>query len=614
MTADTLTMAGIASQVMDEQGALVQLAGSSAVLAIAANLDLNNPICIKECPDTTSTFKSCLQQVESEVQTPKEPDGSYWKKYNYEMNFVQDYGSTTMAHRYCIPKDTAMLEQLSSTFTSGLNAVMLRSSEVLTSWLVLVIAAVGAVALSYVYIFLVEKLAAILIYILLTISSVLPFLAGILFLYSGFQQDISQQMASHFGGDATIPTLPTLINREADIAVGFALLAVGLIVGIIGCCFRNSIDMVVGTVQATVNVMFDIPSLLFLPLINAATGALLFFALFFGFCLMLSVGSVSHYDINEYVPRGIARNFLSSDDDLTYIALYLYLALWIWEFKTALEQFVVAYTVQIWYNAEYHSGKKAVPCATILQSAFFGLTFHFGSLAFGSSITAFLRFLYFVVEYVRRETVRQAGGDENVNKVSQVAAGCCVCCLSCIESLIKYMNKGAYVIVAMESVGFCTAADTSATLMISEAATISTLQGATVLFQLVGAGSITGLGAYLTWILTQNVSTFNDPASDHYVAEPEIVSAAAGILCLAVSGTFMAMFDVISDMMLFAWLADRKYRKENGLHANPNMPTQLKELMAKFVDEKYHDSTMQSGDRTMHSGTEHLQLDGCTMM
>lgn len=587
MTKDAIAAAGIAPFILDPSSQReVDLSSVAALLAGGSSLDFENPICVSECPQSTSTYNSCLKGV-TEVTGPMAANGTFSVVQTYDFGLVQDHVTYDFAERFCLPKDDFLLKQLNGTFTTGYNAAMFKASELIEVWPVYLLTLGLAVVLGYAYLFCIAKIAGPLIYLMVFISTILPLGGGIYFLYGAFSEDLGEHLAVHLGANNTLPYAPTTGDKTADTVIGLVLTLLGLAVLCLACCKRHSIDLVIGVLQCTVSVLWDLPTLLVQPLIDAIIRTIILAKGFIGLAMLLSMGSATSYSgaFSSYVPKGLARSIELTDDDFVRLGFYAFVWVWIWEFFVALEVFVVSYAVQLWFFAPEKDGRKRVACFPIFRGYLIGLSFNAGTLAFGACIMTLFRAIYALVEYLRRQAVEAAGGDgdekSTVNKVSQGAAACCCCALGCCESLIRYLNKGVYLVVAVESDSYCSAADQALELMSSELAAVALLQGALALVRWLAILSITGGGTFVTWNVVRNLDQFSNPESKLFVANPELVSVVGGVICLLVSSAFMTMFDTVADTMVYSYTLDKKFRKENGYQDNKNVPKQLRDLLDK---------------------------------
>ncbi|CAJ1427194.1 unnamed protein product [Effrenium voratum] len=567
----------LGEDVLDGAGKWMDLANQ--ILPPSQNIDLLHPVCVSACPANSDTFHSCLQEVKVEKQEPKSFDGSFWMNSTYISRLVQDVAAFAFARRFCLPQENFILENINATFQGSANQVMYGLAEVIESRWAFIIAGAFAVVLSYIYMFLVDLLAAPVIYVLLFLAVAGPIATGLYFIYGAFHEEVGKLIVDIAGHEVSLPQVPTTSDRNWDIVVAVVAILAGIGMAIFWCCKRKSINFVVVAIKATIRVLYDVPTLVLLPAINTAVRGIVLILALWGFALILSAGEIEAYDVSSlgYVPHGIARTFSPDQDGMLYLIYYVFCAAWIFELVLALQQFVVAYTVQVWYNSPVKDGKKRVPCCPITRAFFMGLTYHLGSLAFGAVLLALLRVVYLVVAFMQSQAKKT--GDEKTNAAAKMATACCCCCLDCARQVLKYLNSGAFVMVAVNSDGYCTGADRALRYMASEFVAIGALEGSTFFFQVLGNIVIPGSGGYFTYLVIKHVEHFNDPSSDGYIAQPGLMAAVGSVVCLGVSISFMAIFDTVSDAMLFAFMTDEEWRKGKGLPPNPNIPENLQKLL-----------------------------------
>lgn len=559
------------TDIKDPSGAIVSIINK--IVTPGDALDLLHPICVATCPSDSGSFHPCLQSVSTEKGT-KSFDGSFLQTSDFVSKLVQDIETITFAHRFCMPKESFAwtLETLNETIEGSATEVMYGLAEIVEARKVFLFTGCMAVVISYIFMFALDCLAFPVVYTALTICVVGPVGAGLYFIYGAFHHEISNGIEDA-GWNVVLPKAITTSDRNWDIIVSILCFLLGIGVACFWCCKKKSINFVIVAVKATIRVLYDVPTLILLPSLNTAARAIVLILAMWGLALVVSVGEVASYDIHSWVPQGLARTFNHTQDERLYILYYIFACAWIYELLLALQQFVVAYTVLIWYNAPLNNGKKKVPCAPIVRAAFMGLTYHLGSLAFGAVLLAFFRIIYVLVTFFYNQNKKNQ--DEEANGVVKAATACCCCCLNCFEQILRYLNSGAYVMVAVSSDNYCQGADRAVKLMLSEFVAIGALEGSTFLFQTLGNISIPAAGGYLTYLMVTQLEQFKSVTSPDYIAQPKVIAVVGGLICLGVSVSFMSIFDTVSDAMLFAFMTDEDWRKKHGLPPNPNIPENL---------------------------------------
>ncbi|CAK0846901.1 unnamed protein product, partial [Prorocentrum cordatum] len=121
---------------------------------------------------------------------------------------------------------------------------------------------------------------------------------------------------------------------------------------------------------------------------------------------------------------------------------------------------------------------------------------HSGSLAYGTFILAITQFVHYVAEYVERQSEQ---GVEN--PVVHCLACCISCCCGCCEQIVKTVNRNAFFIIAITSKSFCSAARSLFHIIADYGAAMAVLNGATVIFQMVGGLMITAASGFFAQLL-----------------------------------------------------------------------------------------------------------------
>merc|ERR1719464_582528 len=138
--------------------------------------------------------------------------------------------------------------------------------------------------------------------------------------------------------------------------------------------------------------------------------------------------------------------------------------------------------------------------------------YHLGTIALGALLLSLLEAVHFVLAMMQKR-LEEGKEDRSKCDVSRVCAGCCCCCLSCFECVIRFMNKNAYIVTAVESEPFCKAAQIAFNIIANEIAALGGLSVVLKFFMISGGIIITSLGAYLTWLLVHSLEIFTNPES-----------------------------------------------------------------------------------------------------
>ncbi|CAE7042257.1 slc44a2 [Symbiodinium natans] len=388
---------------------------ANAILSPSQTMDLLHPICLASCPQDRSTFHPCLSDIETQRQVPRNFDGSFWVNNTYISHLVQDIETMLFAQRFCLPKDNFLVEQLNQTLSGSMNAVMYKAQEIVDARRVYILAGGMAILMCYVYLFAIDLLAAPIIYIMLFLATGGSYATSLYFFYAALRVDLGAALAVEV---EALPLVESTNDRNWDLVIAIVCLVLGIAATCFWCCKKSSISFVIAAVKATIRILYDVPQLILLPAVGAVIRGLVFIIFLWGGALLVSAGEIEQVDLSQYVPKGIARSFTHTQDQTMYIVYYCFVVFWMWEFLLALETFVAAYAVVVWYNAPVSDGKKRVPCFPVVRAFLMGLSYHFGSLLFGAVILAIFRFAYVLVSLLESQAAIEGYGGSGATEAA----------------------------------------------------------------------------------------------------------------------------------------------------------------------------------------------------
>ncbi|XP_061099495.1 choline transporter-like protein 5-A isoform X1 [Conger conger] len=124
--------------------------------------------------------------------------------------------------------------------------------------------------------------------------------------------------------------------------------------------------------------------------------------------------------------------------------------LWLVNFTIALGQCTLAGA----FASYYWALKKPadIPPCPLFSSFGRAIRYHTGSMAFGSLILAIVQLIRIVLEYLDHKLK----GAQNV--FARFLLCCLKCCFWCLEHFIRFMNRNAYIMIALHGKNFCTSA------------------------------------------------------------------------------------------------------------------------------------------------------------
>uniref|UniRef100_A0A671T8Q1 Choline transporter-like protein n=1 Tax=Sinocyclocheilus anshuiensis TaxID=1608454 RepID=A0A671T8Q1_9TELE len=225
----------------------------------------------------------------------------------------------------------------------------------------------------------------------------------------------------------------------------------------------------------------------------------------------------------------------------------IFLFFWCANFVTALGQMTLAGAFASYYWAPNKpSDMPAYPlCASLGRS----LRYHTGSLAFGSLILAIVQIIRVLLEYIDHKLK----GAEN--KFAKFLLCCLKCCFWCLEKFIKFMNRNAYIMVAIYGKNFCRSARDAFFLLMRNVIRVVVLDKVTDFILFLGKLLIVGLvGIFAFFFFSGHTDAFKGATpSLHYYWVP-ILTVLVGSYLIAHG--FFSVYAMCVDTLFLCFLED----------------------------------------------------------
>ncbi|KAK3747927.1 hypothetical protein QZH41_008845, partial [Actinostola sp. cb2023] len=216
--------------------------------------------------------------------------------------------------------------------------------------------------------------------------------------------------------------------------------------------------------------------------------------------------------------------------------------LWIMNFIIALGQCVLAGAFASWYFA-FHKPED-VPALPILSSLWRTLRYHTGSLAFGAAIIAIVQLIRAILEYIDHK-LKEYGQD---NPAIKFILCCCKCCFWCLEKCLRFLNKNAYIMVAIYGKNFCASAKDAFQLLLRNVLRVSVTSVTTFLLFL-GKIFVTGIIGVCSYYWFRQIKA-DDPTSLNYDVVPVIITI---IFAYVVTVLFFDVYDMCIDTIFLCF-------------------------------------------------------------
>jgi len=212
---------------------------------------------------------------------------------------------------------------------------------------------------------------------------------------------------------------------------------------------------------------------------------------------------------------------------------------WIISFLIACNEFVVIVSAITWYFSDKTiEDDDGIPGDSDVKYGFiWSVRYHMGSLAFGSFILAIVWIIRIIFEYIGEKVADATGG----NGCTRCLLGYIRCCLDCFDRFVRYINRNAYIYMALSGESFCSSALNSFILILKNAAKFSFVEGIADFFMFLAKVFISSATTLTTWPLMGLICDVESPYMPLFVVF---------LLAYMIASIFIAIFDVSANTIL----------------------------------------------------------------
>lgn len=471
------------------------------------NTDLTkrNTVCVKSCPPDTQTKVDCFPNK----QVP-------------DCSAVDPYITTDFVERFCIPKSVSRITQIQEKLHSL--ALEGAAADISNSWQLFLVAVLISFVVSMLYCYLLEYFAQFIVTFL-----IIGLLASLTFL--GFI--LEDQYKKMIQNNDTQTENQNYYYYGARICWGLAIWMTLMI-----CCLWNRIMLAIKIIQATADFITDYQRILIVPVLLAVF--LLAYICYWGLAAVyiFSVGEVVHKEGRIY-----GRVAWTTQTKVFWYT-HLVSLLWNVSFMLYLSQFMIIVTAVTWYFAP----KKSELGSPISNGLIWGITYHVGSIALGSLVLSTIWSLQVTLAYLQQQAEELKTAD---NTIIKWALSIMQVLVECFERFVKFVNKHAYIEIAMKSTGFCTGAFNAMGMIISNALRVGVLHGLCSIVIGFGTLFIVASTTLASFYLLTKVSYFNSKVMGYLV--PLVI---VGMISYVVGKLFGHVFDVSADAMIHCYITE----------------------------------------------------------
>ncbi|XP_048198190.1 choline transporter-like protein 2 isoform X1 [Perognathus longimembris pacificus] len=244
---------------------------------------------------------------------------------------------------------------------------------------------------------------------------------------------------------------------------------------------------------------------------------------------------------------------------------------WLANFVLALGQVTLAGAFASYYWAlRKPDDMPAFPLFSAFGRA---LRYHTGSLAFGALILAIVQIIRVMLEYLDQRLKAAE------NKFAKFLMTCLKCCFWCLEKFIKFLNRNAYIMIAIYGTNFCTSAKNAFFLLMRNIIRVAVLDKVTDFLFLLGKLLIVGsVGILAFFFFTHRIRIVQDTAPPLNYYWVPILTVIVGSYLIAHG--FFSVYGMCVDTLFLCFCEDLE--RNDGSQERPYfMSPELRDILLK---------------------------------
>ena len=509
------------------------------------------------------------------------------------INFADQNGQTDNG-RNTTKEQVNTLEELVS-FVFGIEQIENLVDDFFKTWPYILVALGGTVFVCFFLLIIMQWIASIVVWAVIALFIALIAFGNYL-CYSWYFQYSNQSKCGDIG-DANFKYLdPECYLQSPNIWLAFSIIlsVIGVILLLIMLVLFNRIRIATALLEEASRAIGMMTSTLFGPIVPFFLQII--FAIFWAFVMVFlaSVGEAKYTIVDaplgSEVMNGSACDISTFNSSMMstarchfasyvtpeyklYFQIYMVFGLfWMVNFIIAMGEMTLAGAFASYYWA--FNKPDDIPTIPIVSSLWRSIRYHLGSLAFGSLIVTIVQVIRVMLEYV--ET--RLKGFSLDNCITRFILCCCQCFFWCLEKFIRYINRNAYIEIAVYGRSFCAAAKDAFFLLMRNILRASVLNSITsfllFIFKLtVTLGMTVGAFYYFTWDSNPLIPV----PRLNYIWAPIVAIA---IFSYVIAAVFFAVYDMGVDTLFLCFLEDLE--RHDGSGEKPYyMPKSLMEILGK---------------------------------
>ena len=491
-----------------------------------------------------------------------------------------------MGGREVVPQGSSVelvAEEIADNLDTPVKIFMRYVNDVQKSWyLIMLCGLVLPMLLSAVWMVMLRYLAGVVVWVsVVVVNLALIALTIILWMKAGYLgQDHFNALASYAGQDYTVDlpayTDPSEGSRENMTALAIASSVATAVVFLVTLVSMRAVRTAINVLKVGVQSMAAAPMTVLFPLgLPFLSMYVLVVYWLLAAVYIFSAGTVAQYDCDvDTTFVGLGGNPACAADERcqcdygihfdkglgAMLGFHFFGLLWTSQFIIAVTLTTLAGAFAPFYWTRGVAGEVKAPVSSSLKRT---LRYSLGSLAFGSFIMAVIQFVRAVVKYMEHKM--KALKEKNI--IISYVMYCVNCFLWCLQKIVQFINRHAYVVIAIEGISYCQAAGKGISIMGGNLMRVAAVNVIGDSFLFLGKVAVAAL------CTLASIEVFG--MSELQLSSPFMPTVLVFLLSLFVASLFFSVAEMAIDTILMSYCIDCNNNGGQALSAPPLLQSTL---------------------------------------
>mmetsp|Transcript_19037 Transcript_19037/g.31987 ORF Transcript_19037/g.31987 Transcript_19037/m.31987 type:complete len:792 (+) Transcript_19037:213-2588(+) len=445
-------------------------------------------------------------------------------------------------------------------------------TDIYKGWAVILVAGVlGGVVLSMIWMTVIRYAVGFMAWGTLLFINLLFIMIAVFCALKAGLIDTDNQIGDQLGEvDSGGVTDVTDNDKKVFEVATYITVGLAVVVFLFTLLLAKRIKVAIAVLKVASQAVSTMPMILFFPLVQ--------FAMLVGLMvwwIAVVAGLYSAGDVSEKEGGGYD---LAWDETLRYMMLYhLFGLLWTNQFIVGFGLMVVAGAIANFYWTA--GDTNLMPAAPVMGSMRRTARYHLGSIALGSFLVAVIQFIRLVLEYIDRKTKNM----QEANPIYKYLMCIVKCCMWYLEKIMKFINRNAYIMVAIKGKNFCKSAITAVALLVENVLRLAAVNivGDSLIFL---GKLMVMLGAGVIAFLMTDLDIYTDPAEKTYLSSPLMPIILSCLIAFFIADIFFQVYEMAVDTILLSFCEDCSQNDDHPKFAPPLLAAaigQSKELQSR---------------------------------